>query len=107
MPREDRRIHFEPDEVYKAIYSLCAQKDRKKPPPGEVKSVEQDEKDPNVIYVHIANPLEKTAVKEEYSRDFLAAALMVFCRGVGIPLPKKARKSVIISDGAVMLRVEI
>lgn len=107
MPREDRRILFENDEVYKALYSLCTQKERKKPPAGEVRSVEQDEKDPSIIHVRFENPLDKTSLKEEYSRDFLAAALMVYCRGLGIPLPKKARKSVLLQDGTVILRVEI
>ena len=107
MPREDRRISFENEEVYKALYALCIQKQVKKPPPGVVVGVREDEKDNNIVYVDFENPLEKTRSKEEYSRDFVAAALMVFCRGLGIPLPKKAQKSVLISNGQLILRVTI
>ena len=51
MPREDRRIIFELHEVYKAIYSLCVQKQLKGPPPGELKRVEQDAGDPARIFL--------------------------------------------------------
>ena len=107
MPTEDRRITFESEEVYKAIYALCTQKQIKKPPPGVVSLVKEDEADNTKIYVDIENPQEKTRARMEYGRDFLAAALMLFCRGLGIPLPKKAQKSVIIIDGKVILRVQI
>lgn len=108
MPREDRRIVFSNDEVYKALYALSAQKGMKKPPPGVVKKISEDKKDNTKIYVQLENPQEKTDAKVEYSRDFLAAALMLFCRGAGIPLPKGGRKSVMISsDNEVMLRVQI
>ncbi len=107
MPREDRRIIFDYGEAYKALYSLCVQKERKKPPTGEIISIRADEKDENVIYVTIENPLDKTGAKIEYSRDFLAAAVMVYCRGCGVPLPKKARKSVMIGEQDIILRVEM
>lgn len=107
MPLEDRRIIFDYEEVYKALYSLCVQKEQKKPPSGAITSVFEDEKDNTVIYVRIENQHEKIDKKLEYSRDFLAAALMVYCRGNGIPLPKRARKSVLIREGDVILRAEI
>lgn len=109
MPREDRRILFENEEVYKALYALCAQKQIKKPPPGLLTRIYEDEKDSNKIYVHLENPQEThdPMRKVEYSRDFLAAALMLFCRGLGIPLPKKAQKSVVIKDNEVVLRVQV
>ena len=45
MPIEDRRIIFSSDEVYKAIFSLCLQKQIKKPPPGHVTFIEEDKDD--------------------------------------------------------------
>ena len=109
MPREDRLIIFSNDEVYKALYALSAQKQVKKPPAGAVKSVVEDSEDREKIKVHLHNPQE-TYDKDmtvDYRRDFLAAALMLFCRGLGIPLPKNARKSVMIRNDEVMLRVQI
>ena len=109
MPREDRRIIFDYEEVYKALYALCAQKQMRKPPPGALESVTEKEGEPEKIIIKLVNPSEKfdPEVTVEYNRDFLAAALMLFCRGQGIPLPKSARKSVMIQDGEVMLRARI
>lgn len=109
MPKEDRRIVFDNDEVYKALYALTMQKQMKIPPPGSITNVEAAADDPNRIIVSLFNPQssQEEDVTTEYTRDFLAAALMVFCRGQGIPLPKSARKSVLIKDGIVMLRAQI
>lgn len=109
MPKEDRLIIFDNEEVYKALYALSAQKQLKKPPAGAVVKVEEDADDRNKITIHLHNPQE-TFDKDmtvDYTRDFLAAALMLFCRGLGIPLPKSARKSVMLRNGEVMLRVQI
>lgn len=111
MPKEDRRIMFNKEEVYKAIYALCMQKDIPKPPPGVVTSVIEHEEDQSRIVVTLENPASHSAAQNhnivEYSRDFIAAALMLFCRGCGIPLPKGAIKSVMLSGGEVILRVQI
>lgn len=109
MPREDRRIIFEYEEVYKALYALCHQKQLPKPPPGAIQSVVEDEKDNNQIRITLINPQSSNnqQIIAEYNRDFLAAALMVMCRGQGIPLPKSARKSVVIGEGDVVLRVQV
>ena len=109
MPREDRLIIFSNEEVYKALYALSAQKQLKKPPAGMIEKVEEAEGDRNTIVIYLHNPQE-TFDKDkqvDYTRDFLAAALMLFCRGLGIPLPKSARKSVMLRNGEVMLRVQI
>ena len=108
MPREDRRISFEPEEVYKAVFALCTQKQMKKPIPGHITKVSEVSGE-GAIIIDIENPLdvERPRGREEYSRDFIAAALMLFCRGSGIPLPKSARKSVMIADGVLVLRVQI
>ena len=111
MPREDRRIIFEMDEVYKALYAMCVQKQIKQPPPGTIVAIKEDEKDDKTIYITLDNPLanirENTKSKIEYSRDFLAAALMLYCRGQGIPLPKGALKLVEFAENEVILRVLI
>lgn len=107
MPREDRRLVFDYEEVYKALYGLCAQKQISKPPAGRVQVVGEDKVDGDKVFLELENPHETTAARVEYSRDFLAAALMVFCRGCGIPLPRNAKKSVLIKDGQVMLRIQI
>jgi hypothetical protein len=83
------------------------QKNIRKPPHGEINNVHQSEDDPSRIFLDMKCGETGEKRKEEYSRDFLAAALMLYCRGLGIPLPKTASKSVLIRDGEVALRVKI
>ncbi len=107
MPREDRRIIFDDDEVYKALYALCFQRQIKTPPPGKIIKISEDAENKGQILISLQNPQDKTNADLEYTQDFLAAALMLFCRGAGIPLPKSAKKSVLIQDGQVVLRAQI
>lgn len=107
MPREDRRIIFEFDEAYKAIYAMCVQREQKKPPAGMITAIKDHLGDDKKIMVHYENLQEQTEASVEYSRDFIAAALMLFCRGLGIPLPKSASKSVMLRDDGIILRVQM
>jgi hypothetical protein len=107
MPREDRRIHFSNDELYKAIYAMCMQKQIKTPPPGQIINIAPNEMMPTLTVLHLRNPQDQSEATLEYSQDFIAAALMLFCRGCSIPLPKTASKSVAINEGQIILRVQI
>jgi hypothetical protein len=107
MPREDRRIYFDYDETYKAIYALCVQRDFKKPAIGAIKSIEPHPDDSGKLNVLIENDLDHSSKVMEYNRDFLAAALMLFCRSLSIPLPKSAQKSIELVPGSAVLRVQI
>jgi hypothetical protein len=109
MPREDRRILFTYDEAYKAIYGLSVQKNIKKPPPAQLTNIEKHPSDDTIVIVTLENKQENWDAPKtsEYSMDFMAAALMLFCRGCGIPLPKSAKKSVMMIPGGIILRVEI
>jgi hypothetical protein len=105
MPREDRRLIFDYEEVYKAIYALCSKRKMRKPPAGTLSSVAPDDDDDEQVVVLIENQHENLSKTLEYSRDFLAAALMLYCLGEGIPLPKSGTKSVLINEKKVILRV--
>lgn len=107
MPSEDRRIIFKFDETYKALYGLCVQREIRKPPPGNIATIKEDMDDKNKIVVRIENMQENTNVGVDYSRDFLAAALMLYCRSLSIPISKKASKSVEFNDETVILRLRI
>ncbi|MCF8495824.1 MAG: hypothetical protein K9G62_04055 [Alphaproteobacteria bacterium] len=107
MPTEDRRIFFSHEEVYRALYALCMKREIKGPPPGEIKSVRIGEGKYGAVFLRLENENKGMAETLEYSHDFLAAALMLFCRGQQIPLPRNARKSVLVQDDTVILRVEM
>jgi hypothetical protein len=106
MPREDRRVIFDFSEAYQAIYKLALKSDdAPRLPPGVIRKAEEDGLDANKINIYLENP--QTGEKEmmTYSRDFIAAALMMFCRGSGIPLPRKANKTVMLDIDRITLRV--
>lgn len=107
MPREDRRIIFEFQETYKALYAMCVQREMRKPPPGMVGGVAQHPDDPTKVIVRIENAHSGMTDDLEFTRDFLAAALMLYCRTMRIPLPKTAQKSVEFAPDTVILRVQI
>ena len=107
MPVEDRRILFSNEELYKALYAFCFQKQVRQPPPGVITKVSEDAQDKSKVLFILENPQDQTGTTLEYSHDFLAAALMLYCRSCGIPLPKSGRKSVLIQGAEVMLRVQI
>jgi len=107
MPHEERRIIFDYQETYRAIYALCVQKEMKKPPPGKIVAIRPKPDDDKNALFSIDNDYEESAAEREYSLDFIAAALMLFCRSSRIPLPKGARKAVFFEDDKVILHVSI
>jgi len=107
MPRENRLIVFDHGELYHAIYSLCSNKGLKMPPQGNINKVSFADSNSKLIVIDIENNLKQVTKQEEYGRDFIAAALMLLCRGLGIPLPKVANKAVSIVEGKIALRIKI
>jgi len=107
MPREDRRIFFDFEETYKAVYQLCAQKGLPKPPAGTIIRIEPNLEEPLELDFFLEN--HKTSVVEtvQYTRDFVVASLMILCRSIGIPLPKGANKTLELSREQVVLRVQM
>lgn len=107
MPREDRRIFFDFDESYKAVYQLCAQKGVPKPPAGYIIRVEQNLEHPLELDFFFENNKTNEIETVRYTKDFVVAALMILCRGIGIPLPKGANKSLELNRERVVLRVQM
>jgi len=106
MPREDRRIIFDLSEIYQALYKLSVKQEGMKTlPVGEIIKIEEDGIDSNKVNIHLENKLDGEKTMTTFTRDFIAAALMMMCRGCGIPLPRKAKKSVMIDVDRLILRV--
>jgi hypothetical protein len=106
MTREDRRIVFDYAETFKAIFGLCEQKGMERPVAGSIIDVNFKADDDRSVVVRFAKGPEGRPVTVEYSRDFLVAALMLYCRTCHIPVPKRAMKSVELGDGGVTLQGE-
>lgn len=107
MPREDRRIFFDNDEVYKALYSFCAQKGLPKPPAGMLVRVDTNVENPLELNVFIDSQREGKLETIVYTKDFMVAALMILCRTIGIPLPKGANKTLELVGDKIVLRIQM
>lgn len=107
MPREDRRIFFDHEETYKAIYSLCTQKGLPKPPSGFILRIEPNIENPLELDIVLENSRTSSLETIKYTKDFIVAALMIMCRTIGIPLPKGANKMLELYQDKVILRVQM
>lgn len=107
MPQEDRYITFTNEEVYKALHAMCMQKDIPLPASSRITHIQKEANEPDAVSMILENPISKDLKKEIYKDDFLAAALMVYCRACKIPLPKNAQKSITLKNSKVVLRVLI
>lgn len=107
MPQEDRYITFTNEEIYKALHAMCLQKNIPIPASSRITHIQREANEPDSVSMILENPITKELKKEVYKDDFLAAALMVYCRGVKIPLPKNAQKSITLKNSKVVLRVLI
>jgi hypothetical protein len=107
MPREDRRISFDFTETYTAIFALCVQKEMPRPVAGSITAIDFKGDDGRCVAVRFANGLQGTSATSEYGQDFLAAALMLYCRTCSIPIPKRGVKSVELGDEGVTLRITL
>jgi hypothetical protein len=105
MPREDRRIIFDYAETYKAIFALCVKKEMPRLFVGGIAAIAFKANDDKIVVVRFANELQGTAATSEYSQDFLAAALVLYCRTCAIPVPKRGRKSVELGADIVTLHI--
>ena len=105
MPREDRRIIFSEEELYHALYAHCRRADERRPPAGNITSVRFTDDFHENIEVRIENHVENEMREMLFTKAFVAAALIMYCRGVGIPIPKSASKSIDINKhGHILLR---
>ncbi|HEU4837895.1 MAG TPA: hypothetical protein VFS88_00620 [Micavibrio sp.] len=107
MPREDRRIFFDYEETYKAIYLLCAQKGLPKPPSGYIMRMEPNLENPLELDIFLESSRSGSMETIKYTKDFISAALMIMCRTIGIPLPKGASKTLELQKDKIVLRVQM
>jgi hypothetical protein len=105
VPREDRRIVFDLTETYKAIFALCMKKGMARPYAGSITAITYKDNDDKNVVVRFVDELHGKAAISEYSADFMAAALVLYCRTCAIPIPKRGRKSVEAGGASVTLRI--
>ncbi len=108
MPLEERFITFNLKEVYKAISIRCLQEDKDELPKGVLTSIEingGDNEDQNIVYLHIDQ--EGETVQLEFDREFFALALVFYCQGSGIPLPKRGQKVLKVLEDRIIMKMSL
>ena len=107
MQREEGRIIFNYAETYTAMYALRVQDKLSRPAGGTITDIVLKAGDDKNMVITFTNKLNGKSAKCAYNRDFLAEALIRYCRSCNIPIPKKAMKSVEPGDERVTLHITL
>lgn len=109
MPIEERFITFNMDEVYKAVNIICERDDLAKPPAGKLLSIElegdADNKSEDVIFLTVRKHDSSEEERLKFVRKFFAEALVFFCQGSGIPLPRRGQKILAVMEDKIVMKV--
>ena len=103
MPTELRQIVFENVELRKALAQhFVDQPDRLPPGTIEAVGISQDELE---IEVKVAGSSGGAATATLIPAEHVAAALIAYCRANTIPLPRDAKKFLVVSGDNLALRI--
>lgn len=102
MPTELRQIVFENVELRKALAQhFVDQPDRLPPGTIEAVGISQDELEIEVVVNQSGGATTTTLIPAEH----VAAALIAYCRANTIPLPRDAKKFLVVSGDNLALRI--
>jgi hypothetical protein len=106
MPSEERFITFSLDEVQKALSISLIQKDMELLPKGNLISLEisNDEDKKEDIFLKIENSPSDVS-NLNFDRKFFAEALVFYCQGSGIPLPRSGQKLLNILKDKIIMKI--
>ena len=99
MAIEVRRIILEQHE-FQAVLNVFAKMEESDFPEGFVVGFEIRNENPLQIFVDIQSP-DGAQVGVELAEDFIVEALINFCIQTKIPVSRKSKKSVRLSDGKI------
>jgi len=102
MATESRVVTFTNTEVIEALLEFCAQSNRPAPE-GGVRQITFS----NDRQVKLMLEPEKGDAPLSFYEHEVAAALILFCRKTGIPIPRRAAKSLQVAPDSVALHLTI
>jgi hypothetical protein len=107
MPREERFITFDTDEIIEAIHLGCTREEQPAPPEGTLSHMEsRDQGDKGRVMMHISEKNGNTT-KIPYTLQFFALSLVFFCQNAGIPIPRAGTKTLKVMPDKVIMKIEI
>lgn len=109
MPTEDRFIVFNYDEVYTALrIRKITENSGELPTNAEITNVEFPETDPEANEIIISLKTENGSNEDiTITREFFALALVFYCQGHSIPIPRAGQKSIVRKDDKIVLHITI
>ena len=108
MPIEERFITFSLEEIHNAVRVKCVDEKLDRPARGELVAIEIDEDNEaaqNDIFFKIKRDDNGAEEEFKFERGFFGQALVFYCQGHGIPLPKRGQKILKIAPNQVTMKV--
>lgn len=108
MPTEDRFIVFNYEEVYMALRIRAIT--QKLELPADSALIDVSFPDNPTVDDIVSVTLKKddgSTEKIDFSRDFFAMALVFFCQGNNIPIPRAGSKEIIRKDNTLILHIQM
>lgn len=108
MPAETRFIVFELEEVYKALRIRKITENEELPPSGKIIHLDfHDDKGAEHIIEMIIRQDNGEEHNLEFTREFFALALVFYCQGHNIPMPRAGTKSLVHKDDKIVMHIQI
>ena len=108
MPAENRFIVFNFEEVYKALRIRKITEDEELPPSGKIIHLDfHDDKGAGHVIEMTIRQDDGTEQNLEFSREFFALALVFYCQGHNIPIPRAGTKSLVHKDDNIVMHIQI
>jgi len=99
MAKEQREITFKNSEVVDALYIFCEKTDRQLPQQGNNTLTFNNDPQVSINLSH-----DDTAQSSStFLQNEAAAALILYCKGKGIPVPKRASKWIEVKQNSLAL----
>jgi len=107
MPTEERFVTFSLDEVHKALSIFLIQKELPALSSANLESFDLKENGGgDNIYLKLEDASGETS-DIDFERKFFAEALVFYCQGSGIPLPKSGTKILHIMEDKIMMKITL
>lgn len=108
MPKEDRVIIFDYEEVYTALRIHSITQKLEIPSEGEIQTLAfpADNTQDSIVSIELT---KKDGTKEtlDFALDFFARALVFFCQGNNIPIPRAGTKEILHKDNKVLMHISL
>ncbi len=107
MPDEFRRLSFTGPELQRAVNAASKSPDSMLPD-GEVVGIESKQRNESHWFeVTIVDDISQKESIKQVRRDAALFSIIDHCLGVGIPLPRVARKTLRVVDGRLCLDIAV